>query len=45
MLKYDLDWHQDRSYWIFIPGPYPKISKELMDRFPHGIGTIAHKKE
>jgi hypothetical protein len=39
------DWFQDRSYWIFVPGPYPKIPKEVMDRFPHGIGTISRKRD
>lgn len=39
------DWYQDRSYWIFIPGPYPKIPKEVMDRFPHGVGTISRKRD
>jgi hypothetical protein len=38
------DWHKDRSYWVFIPQAWPKFSKEAMDRFPHGIGTISHKK-
>lgn len=39
------DWQHDRSYWIFIPRPYPKIPKAKMDRFPHGIGTIRNIRE
>lgn len=39
------DWYQDRSYWIFVPGPYPKIPRDVMERFPHGIGTISRKRD
>ncbi len=38
-------WQFDRSYWIYIPADYPKIAKEYMDRFPHGVGAVIVKVE
>ena len=37
------DWYEDRSYWVFIPRGWPKLSDEVMERFPHGVGSVSHK--
>ncbi|MFQ5510810.1 MAG: hypothetical protein ACE5EO_03075 [Candidatus Krumholzibacteriia bacterium] len=38
------DWIEDRSYWVYIPRGWPRFSDEAMDRFPHGVGAVKHKK-
>ena len=37
------DWYNDRCYWIFLANGFPTVSDELMEKFPHGIGTISRK--
>ncbi|MEE9269430.1 MAG: hypothetical protein V3V49_04130 [Candidatus Krumholzibacteria bacterium] len=37
------DWVEDRSYWVYIPLHWPKVSEEAMELFPHGIGSVKYK--
>jgi hypothetical protein len=34
------DWFEDQSYWVYIPKDRSPFEKELLDRFPLGIGSV-----
>ena len=37
------DWHNDRSYWVFVRASVPTFDSGVMETFPHGVGTIGRK--
>ncbi|UCH83495.1 MAG: hypothetical protein JSW50_13710 [Candidatus Latescibacterota bacterium] len=34
------NWFEDQSYWVYIPHNLPPFTKELLDEFPVGIGSV-----
>ncbi len=33
-------WFEDRSYWVFVPKDWPRLSDEAFEAFPGGIGGM-----
>jgi hypothetical protein len=37
------DWDNDRCYWVYLRGGFPKLTDAQFESFPHGVGSVMRK--